>query len=201
MNQVELFLKKQDEIIAEDREKTLIALGLVEKEYSPDGKESYKYSKCDYVNGQKRYYREVALSVTDEEYELIIFKSKQVEAIKAKRESERAKEDSKRIKKWIPIFVKPKEETLWRDEKEEIETGKSKVAKALRIYGLVFAVLCFIFSIVIAATLEAFWPFLVVTLFASFNFILIESIANILDYLAEMTSIAKYGYKYDESKK
>ena len=116
MNKVEQYIEKQNKIILEDREKTLIALGLIEKEYAPenDNRESYRYPKYDYLNGEKRYYKEVAIKVTDEEYALILSKVKQVEEIKAKEEQERQRERNKVsnrvIKKWIPVFEKPKSE-------------------------------------------------------------------------------------------
>ena len=38
MDKIEEFLESQRKAIADDREETLIALGLFEKEYAPDGK-------------------------------------------------------------------------------------------------------------------------------------------------------------------
>ncbi len=35
INKIQAFLSKQDQIIEEDKEKTLITLGLTEKEYAP----------------------------------------------------------------------------------------------------------------------------------------------------------------------
>ena len=70
MNKVEQYLEKQNKIILEDREKTLISLGLTDKEYSPDNIESREFPKYNYINGEKKYYKEVAIQVTDEEYAL-----------------------------------------------------------------------------------------------------------------------------------
>ena len=81
---IEAYFSKQNRIIQEDREKTLIQLGLVEKEYSPDGSKSWKYDKIDYVGGEQKYYREIPMKVTDEEYALIIEKAEQVNAIHRK---------------------------------------------------------------------------------------------------------------------
>ena len=61
MNKLEQYIKKQNKIICEDKERTLISLGLTEKEYSPNNLETWQYSKYDYVDGEKRYYREVIL--------------------------------------------------------------------------------------------------------------------------------------------
>ena len=85
-NRIEKFLKEQDRIIDEDRQNTLISLGLTEKEFSPDGKQSHYYPDCTYVDGEKRYYREVAMTVSDEEYALIVSKAEQAEAIRLKNE-------------------------------------------------------------------------------------------------------------------
>lgn len=63
MNKVEQYIKKQNKIISKDMEKTLIALGLTDKEYSPDNRKSWEYSECDYVNGEKRRYNFTAWGV------------------------------------------------------------------------------------------------------------------------------------------
>lgn len=97
MNKVEQFIKEQNKIILEDREKTLIALGLTEKEYAPDDKDLisiWEYPKYDYVNDEKKYYREVAIKVTDEEYALILSKAKQVEEIMAKEKQNQQNEEN-----------------------------------------------------------------------------------------------------------
>lgn len=50
---VEDFLTAQDKEIRKDREKKLLELGIIKKVYSPDGKQTYEYDKCDYLNGEK----------------------------------------------------------------------------------------------------------------------------------------------------
>lgn len=204
MNKIEMYLEKQNKIILEDREKTLIALGLIEKEYSPDNRESWQYSKYDYVNGEKQYYKEVAIKVTDEEYALILSKSKQVDEIKAKEEQERQKERNKVsykvIKKWIPVFEKPKNESLFGDDKEQVDTGKSKAAKNIRITYYVLLVIAFIGAIIIDLTEDInILPY--VAIGGLVESVLVEGLASILDYLAELTSIARNGFKYNESTK
>ena len=204
MNKIEQYIEKQNKIILEDREKTLLVLGLTEKEYSPDGFKTYKYPETDYVNGEKKYYRNVAIQVTDEEFALILSKAKQVEEIKRKEEQEREKQRNKVsykiIKKWIPIFEKPKNESLFGDDKEQVDTGKSKAAKNIRITYYVLLAIAFIGAIILNATEEiSILPYVVIG--GLVESVLVEGLASILDYLAELTSIARNGYKYDETTK
>ena len=127
---VEQLVKKLDTTIIEDKEKVLIELGLTKKEYSPDGERSYKYDLCDYVDGKKCYYREIAITISDEEYDLILSKLAQVNEIRSKEEAKQRKKQEQShnslIKKWIPVFTKPKDPLD--DENNSPETGKSKFA-------------------------------------------------------------------------
>ncbi len=54
----------------ERRDETLVGLGLCEREYAPDGKYSVKYNLAEWDKEARRnkYYRLVAVEVTDEEY-------------------------------------------------------------------------------------------------------------------------------------
>ena len=79
-------LKKQDELNKKQEEvkkKTLIDLGLFEKVYSPDNKQSDEFScyEWDSINSTNKYYKKVPVEVTDEEYEEIKKYSKQTEDI------------------------------------------------------------------------------------------------------------------------
>ena len=204
MNKIEQYIEKQNKIILEDREKTLLALGLTEKEYSPDDFKTYKYPEIDYVNGEKKYYRNVAIKVTDEEFALILSKAKQVEEIKRKEEQEREKQRNKVsykiIKKWIPVFEKPKNESLFGDDKEQVDTGKSKAAKNIRITYYVLLAIAFIGAIILSITEEInILPY--VAIGGLVESVLVEGLASILDYLAELTSIARNGFKYNETTK
>lgn len=80
MNEVvqEFIRKKQEQLAQKQKEeyealkaKTLVKLGLVEKEYSPDGKYSDEYLQSEYdeVNKCNKFYKIVPISVTDEEFE------------------------------------------------------------------------------------------------------------------------------------
>ena len=76
MKSLEEFMKEQDSVIREHREKTLINAGLVERKYSPDNKASYEYPHCEYdSNGDKRYYRDVAIKITDEQWQEVLEKN------------------------------------------------------------------------------------------------------------------------------
>ena len=61
--------KKSDE----QKQKTLIELGLYDKIYSPDNKSSSEFplSEWDYNNSTTKFYKKVPIDVTDEEYEEI----------------------------------------------------------------------------------------------------------------------------------
>lgn len=205
MDKITAYLEKQDAIIAEDREKTLIALGLTEREYSPDGRESREYSLYDYYMGEKRYYREVAIPVSDDEYALIISKAEQVEYIeeKEKLERQREREGKKRriIRKWIPVFEKPKDDSVFADEKEQVENGKSKIASILRGVAWITGFLFVVCGIIVADGARAFSPILIFICAGALEMLMFYALAAILDYLAELTAIVRNGFKYDESNK
>lgn len=191
MDKIEQFIEKQNKIILEDREKTLISLGLTKKEYSPDNFKSWKYPECEYINGEKRYYGYAAIQVTDEEYELILSKAKQVEAIRAKNEQEQQKEESmkspKMIKKWIPASV-------WEPNNE------SKISSALRIVAWLISILTFILIIVFAFKTESVIYPLIIFSIGMLEVITLCAFAVILDYLSELTFIVRNGFKYTETK-
>lgn len=205
MDKIEQYIERQNKIILEDRENTLIALGLTEKEYSPDNRESWKYSKYDYVNGEKRYYREVAIQVTDEEYALILSKAKQVEEIKTKEEQERQKERSKVsysvVKKWIPVFEKTKSEWSSPNEEEKVDKGRSKIASILRTVAWIIGIIAVISGIIITFGTENFSPVLITFVAGAMEMLMFYALAAVLDYLAELTSIARNGFKYNETNK
>lgn len=200
-----MFLEAQNKIILEDREKTLIELGLTEKEYSPDGKESYLYSKYDYVSGEKKYYRDIAISVTDDEYELILSKVKQVEDIRAKEEKIKLREISRKsnnaTKKWIPIFEKPKDESSYIEEKKPIDNGKSKMASVIRGSSWTISIIALLFCIFLSINSKNIFPIVIVLCADAIYEIVAYTGAAILDYLAELTSIARNGFKYKETYK
>ncbi len=206
MDKIAQYIQKQDKIIREDREKTLIALGLTEKEYSPNNKESWQYPKTEYVAGEKRFYREVAMAVTDEEYALILSKAKQVEQIRLKQEQakerEQSRQSSRTAKKWVPVFKKPASEWDSPDKKEEVETGRSKIAAIARVVAWILlgtlSVLVGVFSAV--GTVN---PLLLLLSLgaAAVEMLLFYALASILDYLAELTAIARNGFKYTETNK
>ena len=203
MNQLEKFLSKQNETIREDREKTLIALGLIEKEYSPDGKESYRYPKCDYIGGEKKYYREVAINVTDEEWAQILSVTKQVEEIERRKEAEREKDRNRSayrvVKKWIPVFSKPKDTTFSSSTNEEPETGKSHVATVVKLTAWLIGIIGIIGGIIAGVSIESFTVAMLCILGAAVEIILASALADIMNNLAELTTIARNGFKYNET--
>ena len=204
MNKVDQYIENQNKIILEDRENTLIALGLVEKEYSPHTAETWKYPKYEYVNGEKRYYREVAIQVTDEEYALIVSKANQVEAIKNKKEQEQLakwkKGASVAVKKWIPIFEKPKGEFYLQSETNRSDTGRSVAARSIRIICYTLFLIALVGAIIFDISKRSIIsPFVVIA--ELLGIVFVEGLASILDYLAELTAIARNGFKYTEKNK
>lgn len=206
MSKVEEYIKKQNKVILEDREKTLIALGLTEKEYSPDYKEDFNHKKYDFINGERRYYRDVAIKVTDEEYELIISKAKQVEAIKAK-EEEKLKDAQKKkhtkvikvVKKWIPIFEKPqsKLESLFETE-EKVDKGRSTIALILRVVAWITGIVALFTGIYLSIELNNALVLAITSGASAMGILLLLALAEILDRLAELTSIERNGLRYTE---
>lgn len=201
MNKVEQYLQKCDKLISEDREKTLISLGLTEKEYSPDFKESREYKKCDYVNGEKRYYKDVAISVSDEEYELIISKAKTVQEIRD-REAQKSASVSKTsvvVKKNLsPIFKLKKYDNPTNDPESE-DDGTSGVAYILRIVAWILMILTAITGLV--ALFEDGLTGIVVIGAGLMEMLILYALAAALDYLAEIAATLRNGFKFTDTKK
>ena len=65
----------------EEKQKTLIELGLFEKVYSPDDNYSEEYSCCEWdsANLTNKYYKKVTVEITDEEYQEVKKYSKKEE--------------------------------------------------------------------------------------------------------------------------
>lgn len=180
MSKLEQYIDDQNKIIAKNREKTLIALGLTEKEYSPDGAKTREHKEYDYSNGEKRYYRNVAIQVTDEEYELILSKKKQVDKILATNKTSNK-----------PFYLLP----IKRDSDE----FKSTIAVVLRAVAWVFGLIMAFAGIIIAVNTESFTPVLLGVGLGAFELLMFYSLAAILDYLAELAFIARNGYKYTDT--
>ena len=197
---VEKFLLEQDRLISEDRQNTLISLGLTEKEFSPDGKETYLYNQYTYIDGEKKYYRDIAIEVSDEEYELIVSKAAAVEAIRQKEEQlKKIKASRTNVKKWVPIFVVPKDTV--ETEKDVPETGKSKIASYLRICSWVVGVLLMIIGLVSTLGSDSGFELFLCLISAAIEVLSFYAFAEILDSLAELKAIANGGFKYRESDK
>ncbi len=204
MKKLEAFLAEKDEIIKEDRDKTLTSLGLTEKEYSPDDVGTWKYPQSEFVNGEIKYYREVPIKVTDEEYAQIIEKINQVEAIKSKEKAKLQEERDRRsavtVKKWIPVFTKPKPDLAVSDN-EKPDDGRSTLALVLRIVSSLGGIIAVIAGIAVSVNKDNIVPALITAGSAISLILIFYTFAAILDYLAELTSIARNGYKYSESQK
>lgn len=200
---LDAFLASQDKIILEDRQKTLISLGLTEKEYAPEGElATWKYPQYEYRNGKKQYYREVAIQVTDHEWELILDKLAKVQEIKDREAAAQKKKNPKPVdKKWIPVYEFPKK-TNWVGEEVTTSTsGKSQIARVLRWIAWLGAIGCIIAAIVVLFVSELFSTFALLTSSAAIELLLFLALAEVLDTLAELRAIALQGFKYKESTK
>lgn len=196
MNKLESFIERQDKIIREDREKTLISLGLTEKEYSPDNRKSAKYPYRDYINGEERYYRDVAMQVTDEEWAQILEKLETVRQIRERESREKAEVCGP--KKLVPIY-QPSQDANRTDR--SAGNGVSAIAGLLRIAGWVLAALTLIVGFVSLLGTDDILPLLISLGSGALTLLLFYALAEILDGLAHLRAIFKSGWKYTESNK
>ena len=107
-------------------------------------------------------------------------------------------------KKWIPIFVKSKEGTSnsYKDnEKVEVDTGKSKIAVMLRIIAWTIGIIAMLVGFFLAVDKEKIIFLISAVAGATLEMLSFYALASILDYLAELTSIIRSGFKYNESDK
>ena len=184
MKSVKQFLEEQDAIIKKDREKTLVELGLTEKVCSPENKKSPEYPKYEYKNGQKVYYKTVAIDVTDEEYELIITKANQVKAIREKGKNTKA------ARKLTPLF---KSGTKNSD-------NSRKLAKIYRIFAILAAIAATIVGIAYGIMMD-FFPITLAGIAAGALMTIAPlAAANLLESNAELLSILHEGGVYTEEK-
>lgn len=204
MGTIESYIEQQDKIISEYREKTLISLGLCEKEYAPDNTYSAKYPQYDYKNGEKSYYRDVAIKVTDEQWAEIIEKAQAVQKIKE--QEEREAEQNRRqptyqiIKKWIPVFEFPKPTYPLEEENSKQNEGKSNFARTLKIIAILLGIACIVAGCIfmgITGGIEWIFIGVISAVVTALPFI---ALGEILDYLAELSAIARNGYKYKEAR-
>ena len=192
MDKIDEFIASQKETIAEDREETLISLGLFEKEYAPNNQFSRQYKEFDIENGEKRYYRKKALAVTEAQWAEIVTLQAQLEEIESrkarKEEAERKKAEKRTSKKWIPVF----------EMKEDSDVGKSKIAFILRVIAILWACVGGVLGVI---TLTEGLTGFVLLASVALSVVLLYAIAEILSYLSELTAIAKEGFQYSEKNK
>lgn len=182
MGKFESFIEKQDRIISNYKRMTLIALGLYEKEYSPDGKQSREYSSCEPdENGKRRYYRKVPIEITDEQWKELTEKLDEVKQI-GERDIHPHK---KKTKSLLPVSS---------------SKSTSGVATALRIAALLLAVAYVICGIVLVSTFGGY-AVIASIVFAAITVLLFFALAGILDYLAVISTVAQSGFKYVQSDK
>ena len=104
----ERYIEKQNRIIEQDKEETLIALGIVEIEYSPNGEKSEVYDKFVLVDGKKVFCKIKAANVSDEEYALILEKRRQVAEIQKNNAKNKAamEKDDQTGGTWVAAFIR-----------------------------------------------------------------------------------------------
>lgn len=205
MTRIEAFLAEQERIIFEDKQKTLISLGLTKKEYSPDNSQTWEYDKYEYNNGEKRYYKEVAIDVSDEEYSLILEKTSKVKSIRekeaAQRQAERSRYTSQLTKKWVPVFQKTIDEYALSNKEDVHEAGRSRTAKIIRIAMWIQFAVSVLGAIVVSVLTESIVAIPIVAFSFITEAILVEALAGILEYQAEQLEILRNGFKYNETSK
>ena len=125
--------------------------------------------------------------------------------IKTKEELERQKERNrasyKVIKKWIPVFEKAKSEGASLNEEDKEDNGKSKVATVLRVVAWIIGIVAVISGIATSCGTDSILPILSTLGIGAIEMLMFYALAAVLDYLAELTSIARNGYKYTEANK
>ena len=202
-DKVKKYLDGQDSIIEKYKEKKLIELGLTEKEYAPENQGSYIYNKSEIVDGEKRYYRYVAIKVTDEEYELILQKEKQIDEIYESENKKMQREgiisEKKRDKKWVPVYELPVDEGSETAD-AGYKDGKSTCANVLRIFAWIIMLIVGIGGIISGLDAEDFLITLACFVAGGINMTIMFAIAEVLDRLAEISAIARNGMKYKEDK-
>lgn len=169
MTSYEHFIKEQDRIIQEDKENTLISLGIIEREYAPNGKSGWPYDKSDYINGERRYYKEVAAKVTDDEYAEILEKAQKVTEIKRKKENLR----------------------ISKSETVSTEDITSNVATVLRYVVGIIGVIAVIIALFLFGEEETAITGGIVLGSAFVEGVLLIALAEILDRLAEIAYYTK----------
>ena len=197
-DKVKKYLDGQNSIIERYKEKKLIELGLTEKEYAPDNQSSYIYNKSEIVDGEKRYFRYVAIKVTDDEYEQIIAKEKQIDAIyeseNKRMQREGIKSEKKIDKKWVPVYELPVDEGSETAD-ARYKDGKSTCATALRVFAWLIMIGAIVAGLIVGIDLDEFWITMVCCVAGGLNMTIMFAIAEILDRLAEISAIARNGIK------
>ena len=202
MTTIESYIEQQDKIISEHREKTLVSLGICEKEYAPDNVSSSKYPKYEYRNGEKLYYREVAAKVTDEQWAEIVEKTQAAQKIKEQEQQEEEKnrrQTTRIIKRWVPIFEFPKPDPILAESSKQVE-GESRFARVMKIIAVLLGIACIISGCVLMITMESGGMIVVGIISAVTVSLPLLALGEILDYLAELSAIARNGYKYNEAR-
>ena len=193
MSKISEFLQKQDDLIAADREKTLIALGLFEKEYSPNGSFSRLYTKYDVVDGEKRYYREVAITVTEEEWQAIAEKAKTVSEIRAREEEAEKQARMEMAKKYAVTDDKILPNLTSEEMEKDKKKSRSRLSFPMRMMSFVLALLYVIGGII--AWCDGYEDqFLNYITNAALNFLVFYALAEILDRLAVMAAHLQEGF-------
>ena len=193
MSKISEFLQKQDDLIAADREKTLIALGLFEKEYSPNGGFSRLYPKYDVVDGEKRYYREVAITVTEEEWQAITEKAKTVSEIRAREEEAEKQVRMEMAKKYAVTDDKILPNLTSEEMEKDKKKSRSGLSFPMRMMSFVLALLYVIGGII--AWCDGYEDqFLNYITNAVLNFLVFYALAEILDRLAAITAHLQNGF-------
>ncbi|MCD8049431.1 MAG: hypothetical protein LUG52_07515 [Clostridia bacterium] len=163
---LEKCLRDKDEVILNERNRVLINLNLTEREMSP---KDYKTSDCPkvaYVNGAEKYYREVPIKITDEEWELLQSKLRKVAEI----------EKSKKV---IP---KPKHPSSL----SPISGGENTISAVLIGVAVTLAIITAAMGIIVAVIMESAALFFAFALSAAFQTLPYFAFAEIIKSLTQI---------------
>lgn len=174
---VDCFMEKQENIIKQEKEKVLIELGLCEKEYSPDGMYSSKFTEKEEREDGKVYFRYIVPEITDEEWEKIC---KNIDDIdKLNNIKQKAKEISNIPSNYNVNF-------------KEIEiNGKSWIASIIQIIAWICAVIGLVCVLISCGNISSI-PYLIASIVAIAIFMVsVYAFCAVLNYLAEICNTLK----------
>lgn len=198
MDEVEAYLQAQDKVIQQDREETLIRLGITQREFSPNGEKTWQYTIPSYENGETRYYREIALPVNEQQWKAILEKESAVAQIEErKKEAERKNQTQQlagMVQTIVPMLETPPFSTGASGAQKEANDGRSRIAPFLRGISLLIGILSVLISLLAAINVKESTAFWITVGGATLMVLSFMATAEILDRLANIQANMEKGY-------